>query len=162
MFDTDLAELYGVTVGHLNEAVKRNRERFPNDFMFQLTQKEFKYWRSQSAISSLKSQIAISKLGRGGRQTPPYVFTEQGVAMLSSILKSKIAVQVNITIMRAFVKLREVLSGHKDLAHKLEILERKYDKQFKVVFDVIRELMKPEPPPPQQQIGFRTNNSKNS
>jgi phage regulator Rha-like protein len=113
--------------------------------MFQLTKEE---------TESLTFQIGMSKPGRGGRRTFPYAFTEQGVAMLSSVLNSKRAVQVNIAIMRAFVKLREMLSTHKDLADKLEALEKKYDRQFKVVFDAIRQLMKPEEPPKERRIGF--------
>jgi len=153
MLDADLALLYGVTVGRLNEAVKRNRDRFPADFMFQLTPKEFGSLRSQIVTSNLKSHIAISSSDWGGRRHPPFAFTEQGVAMLSSVLRSKTAVQVNIEIMRAFVRLREILATHKDLANKLETLERKYDAQFKVVFDVIRQLMTP-PEPKKRKIGF--------
>ncbi|HEU5406600.1 MAG TPA: ORF6N domain-containing protein [Nitrospira sp.] len=117
----------------LVQAVKRNRERFPKDFMFQLTEKEFE---------SLKSQIVTSSWG-GLRRARPYAFTEQGVAMLSSVLNSKRAVQVNITIMRAFVRLRDMIASNKELARRLAELERKYDRQFKVVFDAIRELMTP-------------------
>src|SRR5712691_4360609 len=117
MIDTDLAQLYGVPTYRLNEAVKRNRKRFPADFMFQLNKKE---------AESLTSQFAISKKGRGGRRTLPYAFTEQGVAMLSSVLNSERAIQVNIVIMRAFVRLREILASHKDLARKLDELERKH------------------------------------
>ena len=146
MLDADLAELYGVSVGRLNEAVKRNRNRFPDDFMFQLTKHEFE---------DLKSQFAISSSGWGGRRHPPYAFTEQGVAMLSSVLRSKRAIRVNIEIMRAFVRLRQILASHKELAHKLDELEKKYDAQFKVVFDAIRELMMPAELPPRRRIGFR-------
>ena len=146
MLDADLADLYEVPVRVLNQAVKRNIERFPVDFMFQLTKKE---------DESLRSQIVILKKDRGvHRKYLPYVFTEQGVAMLSGVLNSRRAVQVNIEIMRAFVKLREMLATHKDLAKKLEEIEKKYDKQFKIVFDAIRELMKP-PAPKRRQIGFR-------
>ena len=145
MLDADLAELYGVETGALKRAVKRNRERFPEDFMFQLTFQE---------VGILRCQIGISSWG--GRRFLPYAFTEQGVAMLSSVLKSKRAVQVNIEIMRAFVKLRELLASHKDLALKLAEMEKKYDSQFKVVFDAIRELMTPIEPPPKPRIGFRT------
>lgn len=144
MLDRDLAELYGVTTGNLNLAVRRNKNRFPEDFMFQLSGAEAK---------SLLLQFAISKV-RGGRRTPPYAFTEQGVAMLSSVLKSERAALVNIAIMRAFVRLRELMASHKDLARKLEELEKKYDAQFKRVFDAIRELMNPSPVPPKRQIGF--------
>ncbi len=128
MLDADLAELYWVSTKALNQAVKRNKGRFPSDFMFQLNQKEF---------NILKSQVVTSSQW-GGRRIPPYVFTEQGVAMLSSVLNSERAIQVNIEIMRAFVRLREIVATHKGLARKLEALEKKYDSQFKVVFDAIR------------------------
>jgi hypothetical protein len=144
MFDRHLAELYGVPTMRLNEAVKRNVKRFPPDFMFQLSADE---------NDSLISQFAISK-GRGGHRKSPFVFTEQGIAMLSSVLKSDRAILVNIEIMRAFVKLRQLLSTHKDLAAKLEDLEKKYDAQFKVVFQAIRELIAP-PDKPKREIGFR-------
>ena len=141
MLDADIAHLYGVTVGRLNEAVKRNLDRFPPDFMFQLTREEFDGLRRQIGTSNLKSQFAISSSGWGGRRTPPSAFTEQGVAMLSSVLRSKRAIQVNIEIMRAFVRLRQMLASHAGLARKLNALEKKYDAQFRVVFDAIRELM---------------------
>ncbi|MEI6084092.1 MAG: ORF6N domain-containing protein [Verrucomicrobiota bacterium] len=143
MLGTDLAELYGVSVKVLNQAVKRNAERFPDDFMFQLTREEF---------ANLKSQIVTSSWG-GARRALPYAFTEQGVAMLSSVLHSPRAVRVNIEIMRAFVHLRQLLGTHADLARKLAGLEKKYDAQFKVVFEAIRQLMT-EPEPPPKQIGF--------
>ena len=146
MLSTDLARLYQVAPRALVQAVKRNSDRFPADFMFQLKDEEF---------LNLKSQIVTSSWG-GLRRATPYAFTEQGVAMLSSVLRSKRAVKVNIEIMRAFVRLRRMLSTHEDLARKLASLERKYDTQFKVVFDAIRELMKP-PDPPKRQIGFRRN-----
>ncbi|MEC4669660.1 MAG: ORF6N domain-containing protein [Nitrospirota bacterium] len=142
MLDADLAELYGVEPRVLIQAVKRNIDRFPQDFMFQLTKREF---------SDLRSQIVMSSWG--GRRYPPYAFTEHGVAMLSSVLRSKRAVRVNIEIMRAFVRLRQILASHKELARKLEELEKKYDAQFKVVFDAIRELMTP-PEPKRRRIGF--------
>jgi hypothetical protein len=145
MLSTHLAALYGVEPRALVQAVKRNRERFPADFMFQLTREE---------LGVLKSQIVISSWG-GLRRATPYAFTEQGVAMLSSVLRSERAVQVNVAIMRAFVKLRELLATHKDLARKLDALERKYDAQFKVVFDAIRQLMEP-PKATRARIGFRT------
>jgi hypothetical protein len=135
MLDSDLAELYQVQTFRLNEQVKRNRNRFPEDFMFQLRKEEAK---------SLISQFARSKKGRGGRRTLPYAFTEQGVAMLSTVLNSDRAIQVNIVIMRAFVKLRELLSTHKEVLQKLDELERKYqrhDAQIKVVFDAICKLI---------------------
>jgi hypothetical protein len=143
LLDMDLAELYGVDTKVLSQAIKRNSERFPADFMFQLTKHE---------VTNLRSQFVTSR-SWGGRRYPPYAFTEQGVAMLSSVLRSKRAVAVNIEIMRAFVKLRELLAGHRDLAEKLVQLERKYDKQFKVVFDAIRQLMEP-PATSKRPIGF--------
>jgi hypothetical protein len=146
MLDTDLAALYGVTTGRLNEQVRRNRERFPEDFMFQLTEEEAK---------ALRSQFAILKTGRGKhRKFLPYVFTEQGVAMLSSVLRSERAIKVNVEIMRTFVRLRQILASHADLARKLEALEKKYDAQFKIVFDAIRELMEPAEQKPKRKIGF--------
>ena len=145
MLDSDLAELYKVETRTLIQAVKRNINRFPSDFMFQLNYQE---------IASLRSQIVISKTGRGGRRYQPYVFTEQGVAMLSSVLNSERAIEVNIHIMRAFVKLREMIASHKDLAKRLDELEKKYDEQFRVIFDAIRELMKP-PETKTKKIGFR-------
>jgi hypothetical protein len=144
MLDADLAELYGVTTGNLNLAVRRNAKRFPLDFMFQLSRQE---------AQSLLLQNARAK-GRGGRRTPPYAFTEQGVAMLSSVLNSERAIEVNIAIMRAFVRLRALLASHADLARRLEKLEQKYDDQFKEVFEAIREMMEPEPVPPARRIGF--------
>lgn len=145
MLDRDLAKLYGVETFNLNKAVKRNIDRFPEDFMFQLTRED---------AESLRFQIGMSKIsGRGGRRYLPYAFTEQGVAMLSSVLKSNRAVRVNIAIMRAFVKLRQMLATHKDLAKKLEEMEKKYDAQFKVVFDAIRKLMTP-PASKRRKIGF--------
>jgi len=146
MLDEDLARLYGTTTKRLNEQVRRNNKRFPPDFMFQLTDQE---------VSALRSQSATSKAtGRGGRRYPPLVFTEQGVAMRSSVLNGERAIQVNILIMRAFVKLRQLLATHVELARKLDALEKKYDAQFRVVFDAIRELMKP-PEPKRRPIGFR-------
>ena len=133
MLDTDLARLYGVTTGNLNKAVRRNLPRFPPDFMFQL---------SESEAEGLIFQTGRSK-GRGGRRHLPYAFTEQGVAMLSSVLRSPRAVSVNAEIMRAFVRLRTTLAEHRDLAVRLDGLEGKYDRQFKVVFDAIRALMTP-------------------
>ena len=157
MLDADLAELYGVTTGALNQAVKRNVERFPEDFMFRLTPEEAEKVRSQTVTgSTLKSQSVISN-GRGGRRRAlPAAFTEQGVSMLSSVLRSKRAVQVNISIMRAFVRLRGMLASHVDLTRKLEVLERKYavhDEQIKAIFDAIRALMEP-PKTPRRKIGF--------
>jgi ORF6N domain-containing protein len=137
MVDADLAELYGVETKALNRAVKRNLGRFPRDFMFQLTAKEVESLRCQIGTSNLRSQIGTSR--RGGRRYRPYAFTEQGVAMLSSVLHSKRAIQVNIEIMRAFVRLRGMMLAHKDLARRLDELERKYDTQFRVVFEAIRQ-----------------------
>jgi ORF6N domain len=158
ILDADIAALYGVSVGRLNEAVRRNLERFPSDFMFQLTAADGENLRSQIVTSNLapglKSQFAISKKGRGGRRSLPYAFTEHGVAMLSSVLRSPRAIQVNIELVRAFVKLRRMLASNADLTRKLEALEQKYDAQFKVVFDAIRRLMTPQIPRP-RPIGFR-------
>ncbi len=145
ILDADLAEMYGVPTKSLNLAVKRNRDRFPDDFMFQLTVEE---------ADGLRFQIETSKPVRGGRRYRPYAFTEQGVAMLSSVLRSSRAVQVNIAIMRAFVRLRELLLTNADLARKLDAMEAKYDSQFKVVFDALRQLMTP-PDPPRRRIGFK-------
>jgi hypothetical protein len=151
MLDRDLAELYQVETKMLNRAIKRNLERFPDDFMFQLTAKEIDHLRYQSGTSNLPSQFGTPSWG--GRRYLPYAFTEQGVAMLSSVLRSKRAVLVNIEIMRAFVRLRQMLGAHADLARKLATLERKYDNQFKAVFDAIRELMTP-PLAKKRPIGF--------
>ncbi len=142
-----LARLYGVTVSALNQAVKRNAERFPEDFMFQLDEQEAAHLRSQSVISSGEGR-------HGGRRHLPYAFTEQGVAMLSSVLRSPRAVAVNIEIMRAFVRLRGMLQEHVELAKKLTALEKKYDAQFRVVFDAIRDLMAPTVTS-RQPVGFR-------
>ncbi len=144
MLSTELAGLYGVEPRALVQAVKRNIERFPEDFMFQLNDQEFE---------NLKSQIVISSWG-GSRRAAPYAFTEQGVAMLSSVLHSDRAIHVNIEIMRAFVRLRQMLASNTELARKLAALERKYDAQFKVVFDAIRELMTPPEPKKKRPIGF--------
>lgn len=132
MLDRDLALLYGVETKVLNRAVKRNFQRFPSDFMFQLTADE---------AEILRCQFGTSKKGRGGRRYLAYVFTEQGVAMLSSVLNSERAILVNIEIMRAFVKLREMLASNVELSRRLDELESKYDKQFRVVFNAIRQLM---------------------
>ncbi len=146
MLDADLAALYGVSIKAFNQAVKRNRQRFPEDFMFQLTPEE---------NAALRSQIVTLETGRGKhRKYLPYAFTEQGVAMLSSVLNSDRAVRVNIEIMRAFVRLRQLLASHADLARKLDALERKYDAQFRVVFDAIRQMMEPPPEKPKGRIGF--------
>ncbi|MFZ3090910.1 MAG: ORF6N domain-containing protein [Nitrospirota bacterium] len=147
MLDSDLANLYGVETFNLNKAVKRNISRFPQDFMFQLTKEE---------ADSLRFQIGMSKKeGRGGRRYLPYAFTEQGVAMLSSVLNSERAVKVNIEIMRAFVRLRQMLASNAELERKLNALEKKYDHQFKGVFDAIKQLMTPLDTNKKSKIGFR-------
>src|SRR5438093_1737962 len=146
MLDTDLAELYRVPTKSLNLAVKRNADRFPEDFMFQLTDDE---------AAGLRFHFETSKRGRGGRRYLPYAFTEQGVAMLSSVLRSARAVEVNIAIMRTFVQLRRLMDSNRDLARKIEALEKKYDEQFAVVFEAIKQLITPpEPEPPRRRIGF--------
>jgi len=144
MLDADLAALYGVETKALVRAVKRNVERFPEDFMFQLTKSEFDNLRYQSGTSR----------SWGGRRTAPYAFTEHGVTMLSSVLHSERAIRVNIEVVRAFVRLRRILATHDDLARKLVALEKKYDAQFRVVFDAIRDLMAP-PPATKRRIGFK-------
>jgi hypothetical protein len=160
MLDFDLALLYGVTTGALNQAVRRNQARFPADFMFRLTTAEEDHLKCQIGISnkgpSLKSQSVISKPGRGGRRHQPYAFTEQGVAMLSSVLNSGRAVKVNIAIMRAFVKLREALETNRELARKFSELEKrvgKHDDEIGAIIDAIRQLMAP-PEKPAREIGF--------
>jgi hypothetical protein len=150
MLDAELAAMYGVDTRELVQAVKRNIDRFPGDFMFRLTADELEFLRSQSVISK--------SAGSGGRRTAPYAFTEQGVAMLSSVLRSPRAVRVNIEIMRAFVRLRQMLQQHAELARKLAALERKYDGQFKMVFEAIRDLMAPTPKD-KPRIGFRKRES---
>jgi phage regulator Rha-like protein len=151
MLDSDLAKLYEVETKILNRAVKRNLSRFPVDFMFQLNTEE---------TEALRFHFGTSK-AKGGRRYRPYVFTEQGVAMLSSVLNSERAVLVNIAIVRTFVKLRSVIASHSELSQKLAELERKYDDQFRVVFDAIRQLMT-VPPPKRKQIGFRPKLDKTS
>ena len=142
MLDRDLAQLYGVTTSNLNKAVRRNIERFPEDFMFQLSKEEFE---------DLKFHFGTSSWG--GTRKLPYAFTENGVAMLSSVLNSDRAIKVNIQIMRTFTKLREMLMTHKDLKKKIEAMEEKYDYQFKIVFDAIKELLEP-PIKTKKKIGF--------
>jgi len=145
MLDRDLAELYGIETKTLKQAVRRNIDRFPDDFMFLLDREE---------VAILRSQIVTSRSENwGGARYQPMAFTEQGVAMLSSVLKSKQAVVMNIAIMRTFVQLRKMLESHVELANKLEELESKYDKQFRIVFDALRELMAP-PEPNKNPIGF--------
>lgn len=146
MLDGDLAELYGVATKVLNKAVKRNLARFPSDFMFQLTQAE---------ATNLRFQFGTSSSGHGGRRYLPYVFTEQGVAMLSSVLRSERAVQANVAIMRAFVRMREMLTSSADLARRLDELEARYDERFRQVFTAIRDLMEQRVLAGRRKIGFR-------
>ncbi len=145
MIDSDLAEVYGVGTKVLNQAVRRNRRRFPDDFMFRLTASE---------VGSLRSQIVTSKRGRGGRRYLPYAFTEHGAVMLASILNSSAAIAASIQVVRAFVRLRAILAVHKELARKLDALEQKCDRQFKVVFETIRQMLEPLPEPRRRPIGF--------
>ena len=147
MLDSDLAELYEVPAKALNQQVKRNPMRFPEDFMFRLTDEEY---------HSLRSQIVTLEKGRGKyRKYLPFVFTEQGVAMLSSVLNSDHAIQVNVEIMRAFIRIRALMIGNTELAKKLVELERKYDVQFKVVFNAIQQLLSPTLSSQRRKIGFR-------
>ncbi len=145
LLDTDLASIYGVTTKYLNQQLKRNLDRFPEDFMFQLSEIE---------SENLRFQIGISKFGRGGRRYLPYVFTEHGALMLGNILNSPVAVAASIQVVRAFMKLRQMLASHTELARKLDLLERKYDHQFKIVFDAIRELTL-IPEQPRKRIGIK-------
>ena len=148
ILDSNLAELYGVETGALNRAVKRNSDRFPKDFMFQLTARE---------VERLRCQIGISKKGRGGRRYSPYAFTEQGVAMLSSVINSRRAIEVNIEIMRTFVQLRRFLSTQAELKRKLVELDehlRDHDQKIQTIFEAIRQLMSPLPEPPTRKICF--------
>lgn len=164
MFDADLAKLYGVTTKALNQALRRNRNRFPVDFAFQLTKREHELIRSQIVTGSAQdvetegppgnwSQIVTSSQKHRGTAYRPYAFTEQGVPMLSSVLRSARAVEVNIAIMRTFVQLRRLMDTNRDLARKIEALEKKYDEQFAVVFEAIKQLIAP-PEPSKKQIGF--------
>jgi hypothetical protein len=173
MLDSELAYLYGVETKILNQMVKRNTMRFPEDFMFQLTLEETDIVLKSQIVTScdkkshnllsyrtnLRSQFVTSssKEAWGGRRYRPYAFTEQGIAMLSSVLNSPRAIAVNIEIMRAFVRLRQLIASHADLARKLAALEKKYDAQFKIVFDAIRELMTPiTPADKKREIGFHS------
>ena len=179
MLDSDLAELYGVETKRLNEQVRRNIERFPNDFMFQLTIKEYEALKSQFATSNiescagmpqpaeiikpgsgfLKSQNGTLKVGRGGKQKLPYAFTENGVAMLSSVLRSPQAIEVNIAIMRIFTKLRSYLLLEKDLTSRMEKLESGTNQMFKIVFerlDEIDEKIEPKLPKSRRKIGLKS------
>jgi len=144
MLDADLAQLYGVATKNLNKAVKRNASRFPLDFMFQLSSKD---------LHGLRFQFGTSKTGRGGRRFAPYAFTEQGVAMLSSVLRSARAVQVNVAIMRTFVRLREMLATHEELRRKIDVMEKRYDARFQAVFETIRQMLE-TPIPARKPIGF--------
>ena len=171
LLDSDLAELYGVPTKVLNQAVKRNADRFPADFMFQLTAEEMDALKCQTGISNSeagsqnssqivtsspsKSQIVTSSLAHGGRRKLPYAFTEQGVAMLSSVRRSQRAVEVNSAIMRTFVQLRRLMDSNRDLAQKIGEMEDKYDGQFRIVFDAIRQLISP-PSKPARELGFHT------
>lgn len=143
MLDRDLAELYGVETGQLKRAVRRNRKRFPPDFLFELKKAEFDNLRCHFGISSW-----------GGIRYTPMAFTEQGVAMLSSVLNSKRAIEVNVLIMRAFVRLRQMAASHKDLLQRIEEMEKKYDRQFRVIFEAIKQLMAP-PESKKKEIGFQ-------
>jgi hypothetical protein len=164
ILDSDIAELYGVETKVLNQAIKRNIERFPSDFMFQISDDELENLRSQIATlkpdDSLRSQIVTLNNKRGQhRKYLPYVFTEQGVAMLSSVLRSPRAVEVNIAIMRTFVQLRSLMQSNKLLAEKIEKLEEKYDQNFQIVFDAIRQLIAADETPT-KELGFHTIKSK--
>ncbi|MGB2779760.1 MAG: ORF6N domain-containing protein [Candidatus Acidiferrum sp.] len=144
MLDADLARLYGVATKNLNKAVKRNASRFPSDFMFQLSPKD---------LQSLRFQTGTSNPVRGGRRYAPYAFTEQGVAMLSSVLRSSRAVQVNVAIMRTFVSLREMLATHEELRRKIDAMEKRYDARFQAVFETIRQMLE-TPVRVKKAIGF--------
>jgi hypothetical protein len=163
MLDSDLAELYQVPTKRVNEAVRRNLDRFPADFMFQLDAEELENLRSQIATSSaepgnLRSQIVTSSSGHGGRRRPPYAFTEHGIAMLSSVLTSKRAIELNILIIRAFVRLREYLATHKDLARKMEDVERtqqEHGAHIEQIYSYIQRLLEPAPESSKRRIGFQ-------
>ncbi|MFH1905754.1 MAG: ORF6N domain-containing protein [bacterium] len=148
MLDRDLAQLYGVETKYLKRQVRRNLDRFPSDFMFKLSKQEFKNWRCQFVTSNSADKM--------GLRYPPYVFTEPGVAMLSSVLNSNRAIHVNIQIIRTFIKFRQLLLTHVELKRKIEDMESKYDEQFKIVFEAIRQLLEPLPVPekPKGRIGF--------
>ena len=145
MIDRDLADLYGVETKYLKRQVRRNIKRFPLDFMFQLTDREFKDWRSQFVTSNSTDMM--------GLRYPPFAFTEQGVAMLSSVLNNDRAIQVNIQIMRAFTELHKMIITHKDIKKKIEVMERKYDRQFQIVFEAIKQLLESQKQKP-KQVGF--------
>ena len=151
ILDSDLAELYSVETKVFNQAVKRNISRFPEDFMFQMNKEELEIWRSQIVTSNPAAKMGLRRR--------PYVFTEHGVAMLSSVLNSERAVQVNIQIMRAFIRMRQLLTSQKGLMQKILAMEKKYDENFQIVFRAIRQLMKEEERP-KHQIGFTTKGDK--
>jgi len=166
LIDADLAVLYGVETGALNRAVRRNIRRFPEDFMFRLTASDWENLKCQVGISSSPTRTASAKrlgsqsvtsIQHGGRRGIPYVFTEQGIAMLSSVLHSSRAVEVNIAIMRTFVQLRRLMDSNRDLARKIEAMEKKYDEHFAVVFEAIRQLVADDQSrkaQPNRRIGF--------
>jgi len=181
MLDGDLAKIYGVATFRFNQAIKRNRDRFPPDFMFQLTREEFDSLKSQFVMSkarsssqfamssgkppALRSQFAMSKTGRGGRRTLPYAFTEHGALQAANVLRSKRAVEMSVFVIRAFVKMREVLRGTPGLARKLAALEKKLTDRLNIheaaIVEVLQEVMQilnptPEPEPPQRRIGFHS------
>ncbi len=151
IIDSDLARLYGVATKALNRAVKRNRGRFPADFVFRIGPRDVSALKCQSGTSNRPSGR-----GRGGRRYVPYAFTEHGAVMAANVLNSTRAVRMSVLVVRAFVRLRLLASSHAELAHRLGLLERKYDAQFKIVFDAIRALMEPPPPSPRRRIGFQT------
>ena len=160
MLDVDLAMLYGVSTKALNQAFRRNKQRFPDDFVFQLTKGEFEMMRSQIVTTSrdaraMRSQIVTTSQKYRRSDSLPFAFTEQGVAMLSSVLRSSRAIEVNIAIMRTFVQLRRLMDSNADLARKIEGLEKKYDEQFSVVFAAIKQLIMPAPTAPKRRIGFQ-------
>jgi hypothetical protein len=152
MLDRDLAQLYGVPTKALNQAVRRNSERFPEDFMFQLSEQETKAWWDHVMAGRSRSQFVTLNRGENVKYRP-YAFTEHGILMLSSVLKSQRAIMVNIAIMRTFVRLREMLASNAELSRKLEALEKKYDRQFRTVFEAIHQILEPSEKP-KKQIGF--------
>jgi hypothetical protein len=158
MLDRDLADLYGVPTKAFNQAVKRHKDRFPPDFMFQLTMEEAREWWSEDKASRLRSQSVTLKRGQHIKYRPN-AFTEHGILMLSSVLNSERAIQVNIEIMRSFVNLRRMLASNAELSRRFDELESRYDRKFGVVFDAIRQLMSP-PLPGRKQIGFRSRSVK--
>ena len=151
ILDADLAALYGVTTARLNQQVRRNIDRFPEDFAFLLTKEEF---------ANLKLHFATSSSMWGGRRKPPFAFTEHGALMAANVLKTSTAIKTSVQVVRAFVRLRQMLASHAELARKLAVLEKKYDAQFKVVFDAIRQLMAPAEPRKQRRIGFHARDDK--